>query len=71
LRQIHRFVNDNEYIGIFRNYLGCRQRAHKGNTLHSRTVARSVDEGSYGQKEVPTWLGNRRPWALFSESFHG
>src|SRR5437870_8706789 len=47
--QIHRAVDRDEDIGIFRNRLACHQRAHEGNTQNARTSTCSPHEGPYSE----------------------
>src|SRR6266702_3814693 len=56
--QIHRTVDRDEDIGVFRNRLACHQRAHECNTQHARTRACSPHEGAYGEQQLPTRFGN-------------
>jgi hypothetical protein len=62
--QIHRTVDRDEYISVFRNRLACHQRAHEGNTQDARTSACSAHEGPYGEKQLPARFGNRGPRAV-------
>ena len=56
--QIHRTVDRNEDIGVFRNRFACRQRAYKGNTQDARTSTCSSHEGPYSEKQLPARFGN-------------
>jgi hypothetical protein len=56
--QIHRTVDRDEHISVFRNRFACHQRAHEGNTQDTRTSACSAHEGPYSEKQLPARFGN-------------
>ena len=56
--QIHRTVDRDEDIGVFRNRLACHQRAYESNTQNSRTSTCRPYERPYGEKQLPAWFGD-------------
>jgi hypothetical protein len=56
--QIHRTVDRDEDISVFRTRLACHQRAHEGNTQNAGTSACSAHEGPYSEKQLPARFGN-------------
>jgi hypothetical protein len=56
LSQIHGAIYRDEYIGVLRDRLGRRQRAHECDAQHAPTVAGSPHEGADGEKR-PARLG--------------
>ena len=56
--QIHRTVDREEDIGVFRNRLACHERAHEGNTQNARTITCSPHEGPYSDKQLAARFDN-------------
>lgn len=56
--QIHRTIDRDEDIGVFRNRLACHQRADKGNTQDARTSTCSPHEGPHSEKQLPARFDN-------------
>src|SRR6516225_11689893 len=56
--QIHRTVDRDEDIGVFRNRLACHQRAYECNPQNARTSACTPHEGAYSEQELPARFGN-------------
>src|SRR5262249_38594341 len=59
--QIHRTVDRDEDIGVFRNRLARHQRAHECNTQNARTSACSPHEGAYSEQKLAARFGNGGP----------
>src|SRR5260370_7327750 len=51
--QIHRTVDRDEDIGVFRNRLACHQRAYKGNTQDARTSTCNPHQRPYSDNQLP------------------
>jgi hypothetical protein len=56
--QIHRTVDRDEDIGVFRNRLACHQRANEGNTQNARTSACSLHEQPHSEKQLAARFGD-------------
>jgi len=56
--QIHRVVDRDEDIGVFRNRFARHQRAYEGNAQNARTSTCSPHEGPYSEKQLPARFDN-------------